>query len=213
MTAVQKWLVSLTGTAVTAAIAYVWLDRSIALLAHRDAAAHQVFNSLTHIPDPVLPVAIAIFAGAGLYVMSGRTLSKIYATAMLCSVSAMIAEVTKSILKYVFGRTWPETWVRDNPSFIHDGVYGFNLFHGGDAYASFPSGHLSVTAAVVSVLWIAYPALRPLCALAVLAVMAGLIGANYHFLSDVIAGCFVGVSTGWMVMALWQSRDATQAGR
>jgi membrane-associated phospholipid phosphatase len=38
-----------------------------------------------------------------------------------------------------------------------------------------------------------------------LAVAIGLIGANYHFLSDIIAGAFVGVSTGWMATALWKA--------
>lgn len=208
MTGVQKWVGGLFATSATVAIAYFWLDRPIALFVHHPAGETKAFSSLTHIPDPVLPLAIAIFAAAGLYVLSGRVLPKVFATALLCSVSAMIAEVTKSILKYAFGRTWPETWVRNNPSFIHDGVYGFNPFHGGDAYASFPSGHTSVTAAVVAVLWMAYPALRPLCALAILAVAIGLVGANYHFLGDVVAGGFVGISTGWMTVALWRSRGA-----
>jgi membrane-associated phospholipid phosphatase len=206
MTAIHKWLASLAGTAAAVAIAYQWLDRAIALLAHHDVAQHEVFGELTHIPDPLLPVAIVIFVAAGLTVLSGRRLPKLNATTLLCAMSAMIAEVTKSILKFVFGRTWPETWLRDNPSFIHDRVYGFNFFHGGDAYASFPSGHLTVTAAVVSVLWIAYPRWRALYALCVVAVAVGLIGANYHFLSDIIAGAFVGVSTGWMTTALWRVR-------
>jgi membrane-associated phospholipid phosphatase len=58
------------------------------------------------------------------------------------------------------------------------------------------------------VLWIQYPRLRPLYALVVLAVAVGLIGANYHFLSDVIAGGFVGMSTGWMTCAFWQARQS-----
>ena len=65
-----------------------------------------------------------------------------------------MAETIKNGLKFVFGRTWPETWVNNNPSFIRDGVYGFNWFHGGAGYASFPSGHMSVTCALAAVLWI-----------------------------------------------------------
>jgi membrane-associated phospholipid phosphatase len=98
--------------------------------------------------------------------------------------------------------------VQNNPSFIRDGAYGFNFFHGGPGYASFPSGHTAATCAVISVLWIMVPKWRPLYALVVLAVAAGLIGANYHFLSDVIAGGFVGSSTGWMTAALWQARQS-----
>jgi membrane-associated phospholipid phosphatase len=122
-----------------------------------------------------------------------------------------MAEAIKNQLKFAFGRTWPDTWVNDNPSFIHDGVFGFNPFHGGPGYMSFPSGHLSLTCAIVSVLWIMYPAFRPFYAAVVLAVVVGLVGANYHFLSDIIAGGFVGTSTGWMMTAFWRLPRAAPA--
>ena len=50
--------------------------------------------------------------------------------------------------------------------------------------------------------------MRMLCAFAVLAVTAGLIGADYHFLSDTIAGGFVGISTGWMATTAWKTHGA-----
>jgi membrane-associated phospholipid phosphatase len=117
-----------------------------------------------------------------------------------------MADAIKDQLKFMFGRTWPETWVENNPSFIRDGVYGFNWFHGGAGYRSFPSGHMAVTCAVVGVIWIWYPRLRPLCAFVALAVAGGLIGADYHFLSDILAGSYVGISTAWMTTALCEQR-------
>jgi hypothetical protein len=57
--------------------------------------------------------------------------SKLYATLVTCSISLVVAEVAKNQLKYDFGRTWPETWVNNNPSLIGNGAYGFNFFHGG----------------------------------------------------------------------------------
>ena len=36
-------------------------------------------------------------------------------------------------------------------------------------------------------------------------VVIGLIGADFHFLSDCIAGAFLGASTGWIVVTLWES--------
>ena len=74
----------------------------------------------------------------------------------------------------LFGRTWPATWTNNNPSLLRDRVYGFNCFHSGHGYSSFPSGQTA----------------------AVLAVGIVLTGANFHFLSDVIAGGFVGISSG-----------------
>jgi membrane-associated phospholipid phosphatase len=207
MTAIQRWFATLAGIAAAAAVAFQWLDRPISTFAHVHFQQHREFETLTHIPDPFIPAAIVIFVAVGIYVLAGRGLAKPCSTALLCALSAIVAEAAKSQLKYIFGRTWPDTWVQNNPSFIHDNVYGFNFFHGGAGYASFPSGHMSLTGAVISVLWIAYPKFRPLYAMIALAVVVGLLGANYHFLSDVIAGGFVGVSTSWMMTAMWQARQ------
>jgi membrane-associated phospholipid phosphatase len=187
----------------------MWLDRPIALLMRVQLPYHDAFARLTHIPDPFIPLGVVTFVSLGLWTMSGSPLSKIQASALVCSISLVMAEVTKSHLKFIFGRTWPNTWIQDNPSFIRDGAYGFNLFHGGAGYASFPSGHMAVICAVISVLWILHPKLRVLYAILVLAVAIGLIGANYHFLGDIIAGAFVGVSIGWMTTALWQAKRLT----
>jgi membrane-associated phospholipid phosphatase len=155
----------------------------------------------------MVPLAVIVFVVLGLMNLSGRSLSRLENCTLLCSLSLIVAELTKTQLKLVFGRTWPDTFRDNNPSFLHDGTYGFNFFHGGHAYASFPSGHTAVTCAVISVLWVYYPKLRWLYALAVLAVAVGLIGANYHFVSDVIAGGFVGISCGWMLTSLWKAHE------
>jgi membrane-associated phospholipid phosphatase len=210
MTTTHRWLLSLVATVLAVVISYLWLDRPIALLVHAQLPYHDAFARLTHIPDPFIPLAVVTFVSLGLMILSGSPLSKIQATALVWSISLIMAEATNNQLKFIFGRTWPDTWVQNNPSFIRDGIYGFNLFHGGAGYASFPSGHSTVTCAVISVLWIAYPRLRPFYSFLVLAVAVGLIGANYHFLSDVIAGAFVGISTGWMTTALWQERQRTR---
>jgi membrane-associated phospholipid phosphatase len=136
----------------------------------------------------------------------GRKFSKSQTVALVCSISIVIAEVTKIQLKFVFWRTWPESWLGDNASFIRKGVYGFNPFHGGTEYSSFPSGHMAATCAAISVLWIYYPKLRGICLLVGLAVGMGLVGGNYHFLSDVIAGAFVAVTAGNIATALWPQR-------
>lgn len=53
-------------------------------------------------------------------------------------------------LKFIFGRTWPNTWSNNNPSWLQHQVFGFNPFTIiGNAYMSFPSGH-SATSMIVS---------------------------------------------------------------
>jgi membrane-associated phospholipid phosphatase len=207
MIALRKWILGLAGTVLACAVSYQFLDRPIALVFHNTVAHPEPLADLAHFPDPFVPLAIMTFVGLGLWNLSGRLLSRLQKCAFLCSISLIVTEATKAQLKSVFGRTWPDTWIHNNPSFLRDGVYGFNFFHGGPEYASFPSGHMAITCAVISVLWIYYPVARTLYVFAGLGVAIGLIGANYHFLSDVIAGAFVGISSGWMVTSLWKAHE------
>ena len=64
--------------------------------------------------------------------------------------------------------------------------------YGNEACGSFPSGHMARTVAVAAVFWITYPRGRWVYVVASMAVAAGLIGMNYHFVGDVIGGSFVG---------------------
>lgn len=213
MNSLQRWLAALAATVAVTAAAFFWLDRPIASFVHNEVLhEHQaLFAKLTHIPEPLVPLAVVAFVLMGLAALSGRTLTRWQTVLFVAAVGLVMAETTKTGLKYVFGRTWPETWVNNNPSFIRDGAFGFNWFHGGAGYASFPSGHMSVTCALAAALWIGYPRWRVLWALMVLAVAVGLVGANYHFLSDVIAGSFLGASTGWMVTVLCERRASLRS--
>jgi membrane-associated phospholipid phosphatase len=202
MIPLQKWTVSLVVTAIAVSVSYLWLDIPIATFAHTATAHTRGYFELTLLPEPLVPASLLALFALGVRAMAGQSLSRPLQVLLLCSVSLIVTEAAKTKLKYIFGRTWPETWINGNPSLMHDGVYGFNFFHGGQGYASFPSGHAAAMCAVVSILWICYPRLRVLYAGAVAAVVIGLIGADFHFLSDVVAGGFVGTTTGWCALLL-----------
>ena len=108
----------------------------------------------------------------------------------LMTLAVGVAFFVKTNLQFFFGRLGPR--YSDNQSLLfsrHDSLYGFHLFQGG---GSFPSGHMCVfTAALITPCyfypkfkWIAYTLLGILGFL--------LIFCNYHFLSDVIAGTYLG---------------------
>jgi membrane-associated phospholipid phosphatase len=204
MNAMQKWSIGFLLTVFAVAVSYVWLDRPIALFTHAQLARYGLFEKLTHIPEIITPLVLLAFAAAGLHALRGRPLPRLQTVAVLAAASLAVADAIKDQLKFASGRTWPETWVRNNPSFIHDGAYGFNPFHGGPGFASFPSGHTTAICAVMSVLWICYPRFRLLYTVAIATVAVGLIGADFHFLGDVVAGGFLGVSTGWLTVVLWE---------
>jgi membrane-associated phospholipid phosphatase len=122
----------------------------------------------------------------------------------LCLAIFAVTAIT-SVAKAVFGRTWPESWLGDNPSWIRDGVFGFFPFHQGAGWGSFPSGHTAVTTATATILWLVWPELRVLWVMLLAVVVAGLIGANYHFVSDIIGGLYLGVAVGLGIARLMLS--------
>ena len=121
--------------------------------------------------------------------------SKLQRLLVVIAANLVVTVGIKSLLKGTFGRTWPESWLGENPSLIANGVYGFHLFHFGRAYASFPSGHAAATFAVVSILWLSRPRFRWLYALVAAGMCLALVGLNYHFVSDVLAGAVLGSLT------------------
>ena len=69
-----------------------------------------------------------------------------------------MGQAIKNVLKFVFGRTWPETWIANNPSFIHSHVLASTCFMGGlRLHVPFRPATLTATCALLSVLWIRYP--------------------------------------------------------
>jgi membrane-associated phospholipid phosphatase len=204
MSGLRNWSLGFLGTVIAVTASYLWLDRPIAYLAHEGLQRFNLFDKLMLIPDALVPLSVVAFMALGLRGLTGRKLSRFQSVMLLCGLSLTAALVAKSELKLAFGRTWPETWIRNNLSFIRDGAYGFHPFHGGPGYASFPSGHMTVICTVMTVLWICYPAYRRVYAICAAAVAVGLVGANFHFLSDVIAGGFLGLSVGWLGVALWE---------
>jgi membrane-associated phospholipid phosphatase len=207
MNGLRNWSLGLLGTVIAVTVCYLWLDRPIAMLAHDRLQHFHLFERLMLISDALTSLAIATFMVLGLRGLTRQKLSRFQTVMLLSGVSLAVAVVIKDQLKFAFGRPWPETWARNNPSFIRDGAYGFHPFHGGGSYTSFPSGHATMICTVMTVLWICYPRYRPVYALCVAAVAVGLVGANFHFLSDVVAGAFVGISAGCLAVALWELGD------
>ena len=173
-------------------LCYWFVDRPVAFYVHdRRFADHPALKWVTY-PPPILQAWVPVVLAALLVRRVWGPFRRWERAAMAACVSLVLADQFRETLAFVFGRYWPETWVNDNPSLIREGAYGFHPFHGGIAYASFPSGHAARTVAVAAVVWIAYPRWRWACGLVSVAVAVGLLGMDYHFVGDVIAGGFVG---------------------
>jgi membrane-associated phospholipid phosphatase len=194
----RNWCIGLVITAAGVIASDLWLDQPIALFIQRNITDKTIFVWLQRLPIAFLLLSLLILAWCGLWALMDRPFSRVQAMGLVCTISFIATNFINNQLKYAFGRTWPKTWIQDNPSFIQNGVFGFNPFHGGPGFAAFPSGHVAVVCAVITVLWWTYARLRLIFVACVAAVAIGLIGANYHFLSDIFGGIFVGVSVGYI---------------
>ena len=178
------------------ALCYGFVDRPVAFYVYRERFADlAVLKWLTY-PPPVLQAWAPAVLVALMVRRAWGPFSRWERVLLAACVAMILADQLRQTLAYVFGRYWPETWIHDNPSLIRDGAYGFHPFHSGSAFDSFPSGHATRTLALAAVVWIAYPRWRWASVLASVAEAVALIGMNYHFVSDVIAGGFVGSIVG-----------------
>lgn len=189
---------------------YFWLDKPIVFWAYENHLRDYHFLIwFTRIPEVITGLAILLFPILVLRFFYKKWI-RVDQVLFAILISLTIAFFIRGPLKIIFGRYWPATWLHNNPSLIRDNIYGFHWFHYGTAYAAFPSGHTTVTVAVMALLWIAYPKLRWLVVLIIMLVAVGLIGNYYHFLSDVIAGGFLGGITAYYIakMSGIEKKDA-----
>ncbi len=106
-----------------------------------------------------------------------------------------IAYLVKTLLKFLFGRTSPRDWLINNQTLT---FHWFKTWH-----SSFPSGHMVVFAAFGTAIIIHYPQYRKPVLIFLVFLGAALVGTDYHFLSDVIAGAYLGAVTTystWLLM-------------
>jgi membrane-associated phospholipid phosphatase len=200
---------ALCALCVVASVALV--DRPVASWVHEHLASGSGWFTTTYLGPPMKfgpfslmagpavalgPLTASVFAVLAIGAYFGFRLGPRTCVILALCLSVFAANELTSFLKGLFGRTWPESWLESNPSWIRDGAFGFSPFHGGPAWASFPSGHTAIIGAAATVLWTVYPRLKVVWAALVAVVAAGLIGGNYHFVSDVIAGLYLGVGIG-----------------
>lgn len=95
--------------------------------------------------------------------------------------------LVKTLLKIAFGRVNTRHWV------LEPDMYGFHWFQMLKGCEGFPSGHMLVIGALLAAAWRFYPRTRALCLATATLLGIALVATNYHFVSDVIAGAYLGM--------------------
>ncbi|HQR07495.1 MAG TPA: phosphatase PAP2 family protein [Gemmatales bacterium] len=195
-TLLKKSLIALVIGAILVTLCYFLVDRPVAYYVHDHRLSSDILLKWLTYPEPIMqswvPVVLVLLMIRRAFGPLRRWEWALFAA----GVGMVIADQFRESLSYVFARYWPETWRDNNPSLIGNGVFGFNFFHEGSAYGSFPSGHASRTLAVGAVIWITWPRWRWAVILISFCLCVALVLMNYHFVSDVIAGTFIGSIVG-----------------
>jgi membrane-associated phospholipid phosphatase len=197
---------ALAACVIVVTVCYFFVDRPVAFFVHdHDLRRYTWLKWLTYAAVAFEPLA-PCFLVLAVVRRAWGPLTRAETALMAAGLSFMITLAFKDDLKVAFGRYWPDTWINHNPSLLGDGGYGFHPFaelephtpgeptHEG-WYGSFPSGHTARICSIASVLWVAYRRWRAVAVLLVAAVVVGLVGMNYHFVGDIVAGG----TLGWLV--------------
>jgi len=191
----QIWLLSLPVCALAVAIAFSYLDVAI---------ARRVYDIFGQFRDLTAGLGSAAFLTLEATVVLTLVLIRIVhghlspfreAMALACLTSMCAYAINTSVLKVLFGVLGPV-------DVLQGARHTFNFLHGNQD-SSFPSGHMVLAGAFAGVFVRLYRAsVLPLSALLLVAAALLILG-DWHFLSDVVAGAFVGVSAGLLAGELW----------
>jgi membrane-associated phospholipid phosphatase len=189
------WIISLLLCTLAVVLAFIYLDVPIA------RRLYGVFRSVESLERGFASaVLLGIEAAVALTLICIRIvrghLSRFgEATALACLTSICAYAVNDSILKLLFG-------VPNPVALMHGSRHAFD-FLAGSSTSSFPSGPMVIAGAVAGVLMRLYrTSTLPLSILLLIAAVL-LIAGDWHFVSDVIAGTFLGISAGFLAGEVW----------
>lgn len=185
---IRIWVLSFVVCAVAVVLAFVRMDVPTALHFWKAGRFLRPLNE-------AFGAAVALSAESA--VILGLVLARLVrghisvfgeTLAIACLTSICAYGINDHVLKVFFG-------VPNPADVIHGAGHGFNLWMGSEN-SSFPSGHMVLAGAFAGVFMRLYTAsIWPLSALLLLAAALLLVG-DWHFLSDIIAGTFLGISAG-----------------
>ena len=184
-------------------LAIFFVDGPVARLFSESALYHD--HKKYAVGSPPLLVTLGLIAILLIFWQRRRFHSARH-TIILAAISAILALITNNtLLKPIFGRTsideflyWPSH-------------YGFYFFKGGWKN-NFPSGHMALVVAGLTVGWREFPGLRWMFAAAVAIAAFLLLLGEWHFVSDLIAGALWGNLVALIVIA-WSEGRQPVAGR
>lgn len=196
---VRLWLLCLLTCMLLVAVAFVTVDIPIARAVHGIlGSAKNVAEGLTSavLLSGEAAVALTLIV---IRITRGRLSPLGEAAALACLTSICAYAMDDSALKIFFGVP--------SPGPVLDGAWHtFHLMQG-TPNSGFPSGHMVLSGAFAGVFMRLFRrTVLPFSGLLLIGAVVLVVG-DWHFVSDVIAGTFVGVSAGLLAGEVWSAHS------
>ncbi len=152
---------------------------------------HKFRKATENIPDLLtqfVGICTVLMWGIYFYRVHEKKIDKKTRFLRLAATALPAAYLLKDFFKFMFGRTDPRPWLLGHKPL--EFIWFYKIGSG-----SFPSGHMTVFAALGTAILFYYPQYRRLVSIILFFIGFALIVTDYHFLSDVIAGAYLGIIT------------------
>lgn len=195
----RVWLLCLVLCVVVAGVAFVTVDLPIARAVHGIlGSSENVARGLTSavLLSGEAAVALTLIV---IRITRGHLSPLGEAAALACLTSICAYAMDDSALKVFFGVP--------SPGPVLDGAWHrFHLMQG-TPNSGFPSGHMVLSGAFAGVFMRLYrKSILPLSGLLLIGAALLVLG-DWHFVSDVVAGTFIGVSAGFLAGEVWAAHS------
>jgi membrane-associated phospholipid phosphatase len=203
----RRLLLVLTLGAISVLVCIWYVDRPAAEFFNSHVRPYAVWTWLNRLLAPlaVIPAAALLFQlGACLWLLFGRRLASWTLTLLLYSWGTIWAIAAELVFKQILGRGSPD------PTYLVNHLYAFRFLHPGEGWRSFPSGTATIALTIVAITHLRFPRWRLIVSILAGLACIGVTVTNGHWVSDVIAGMFLGAFIGWMTVAISGSSQIAQ---
>ncbi len=194
----RVYLIILLPFIISIGVLYNYFDLEIATYFHNNRDIYPIFSQITKLglSEYYLIPSIIIYL---IYRKKRETISR-YALLLFSSVA--ISGILAIIIKTTVARYRPRLY-------FGDGLYGFDWFHFGHLYASFPSGHSTTAFSAFVAFGYMAPKWRFMFYTIAFLIAFSRVVVGAHYPSDAVAGSILGaVTTVILYNKLFKVKDA-----
>lgn len=192
-TGVRRWAIwsVLSAAAILLCIAFV--DQPVARFMYEHPAVSSHGHRLGFLPVTILAAASASVVVIGTIRALRGEVPLFWRRVLFAGLACCVALTLKTEAKFLLGRMGPGEWYWYQTLPFAD----FHPFH---RNGSFPSGHMTAMWSIAPFVWIRYRWMRIPWILASLGVGYALVASKAHFVSDLIGGCLLGGTVGYLFL-------------